>query len=215
MGQPFHKGKQPVKGLPCDRHIPVLAGKDDAMLIIINIRRILKKPRLPAEVQPDHPMAGAAGMAHLARIPFVFHTQQALGVVGAFLLLGRRDILGIFLRLGQVDGDIQVAVLGRGLVADILRNAAGLDVVAYSGKAVKLLGGQSGRLPVTLVKPGVYLRRLGKEYIHHRAGQHFLHIEQILDHTGFRRILGQNLQQLRNVQIRRFPLLVFGQPQQI
>ena len=62
-----------------------------------------------------------------ARIAHIFHTELALGIPALLGKLGSRNCLRVFLRLGQVNRDIQRAVPGIGGPLHILDN----PVAAY------------------------------------------------------------------------------------
>ena len=92
-------------------HGYMLKIEHNAMLVIINIGRILKAPAAFVDGHRNDPVILSGGMIHPACIPLVLPAQQALRITGLLCVSGRRDGLGILFRLGEVDGDIQVAIL--------------------------------------------------------------------------------------------------------
>lgn len=64
-----------------------------------------------------------------AGIADVVLAEHALGVTGLGLQLFQGDGLGVLFGLGQVDGDLQVAVAGGDFPLDVLGDLGGADVV--------------------------------------------------------------------------------------
>ncbi len=89
----------------------MLAVKYDTMLIIIHIRRILESPSAVLDRHRDNAVVLPCRMIHPPRITHIFHTQKTFRITALFCQLCRRDRLRIFLRLGQIDRHIQIAVL--------------------------------------------------------------------------------------------------------
>ena len=69
-----------------------------------------------------------------------------------FLGLGGGDGLGILLGLGQIDGDVDFAVVGSILPAHILGNAVAADIVGIAGELVVPVGSFYGILHIQVIK---------------------------------------------------------------
>ena len=83
----------------------------NAVLIVVDIRRILQKPILPRDLYRDDPMILPRRVVHPPGVALIFHTKQTLGVAGLGRALGSSNGLGVLFRLAQIDGDIQIAIL--------------------------------------------------------------------------------------------------------
>ena len=89
------------------------------------------------EVMPLHDAVIApGGVVHAAGVALVLHAQLALGVAGLRSILGGSDGLGVLLGFGQIDGDVQFAVLGCILPAHILCNAVAADIVGITAEFI-------------------------------------------------------------------------------
>ena len=113
MRELLYKIKQLAEGRMLNPHRYMLRIKYDAMLIVIYIRRILESPLAAIDGHRNDAVVLAGGMIHTACITFIFTAQQAFRITGLFCQLRCSNSLGILLRLGQVDGNVQIAVFGR------------------------------------------------------------------------------------------------------
>ena len=95
----LHKIEKLDKRVMLNLHRNVLAVKHDAVLIVINIRRILESPLVSLNRHRDNPVVLSCRMVYASRIPLIFHAELALGISALFRILGSRDCLGILLRL--------------------------------------------------------------------------------------------------------------------
>ena len=86
--------------------------KYDAVLIVIHVGRVLQEPGLSVNGDGDRPVVLAGGMIQTSRVALVAVAELAPGVGGGGQVPGCRDGLGIFFRLGQIDGDVQFSVRG-------------------------------------------------------------------------------------------------------
>ena len=80
-------------------------------------------------------------VVHTARIALVFRAEHALGIAGLGGQLCRGDGLGVLFGLTEVDGHVQIAVLGGRLPAHVLLDAVAADVVGILRKIVVPVGG--------------------------------------------------------------------------
>ena len=130
MGELFHKIQQLTKCPMLYFHRHMLAVKYDAVFIIIDIRGILHIPVTVLNRNRHYTMVLAGRMVQPATIPHIFPAQQTFWITALFCRPGRRNGSGILLRLGQVDCNIQPAILrvsrpfhisGNPVTADIIR----------------------------------------------------------------------------------------------
>ena len=134
--------EQAAEGRAVDLHRAVLGAEGDAVLVIVDVGRILQKPVLPREFDRDDAVVfarrivGAPGAGVALRLA----AELALRVARGFGAAGRGDRARILLRLGEVDRDVELAVLRRGLPLAVLRDAVAADVVRVAGEAVIPVG---------------------------------------------------------------------------
>ena len=138
--------QQLLKGGLVDLHGDVLGIEDDAVLVVVDVGAVLQAPVRTADLQGHDAVVGAGGMVHAACVAFILRAQLALGVAGLGSVLGGGDSLGILLGLGQIDGDVQLAILRCVLPAHILGNTVAADVVGVAGELVVPVGGLLGAL---------------------------------------------------------------------
>ena len=105
-----HKVKQPRESLFVYFHGNVSAVEDNAVLIVIDIGRILEKPAFCAEIERNNAVVRPARMTYPAGIALVFKAELAQGVGSRLAFSGSRYIARILLRLGEIDSDVQLAV---------------------------------------------------------------------------------------------------------
>ena len=136
MGKLFYKVKQLCKGGTFNLHGHMLAVKHDAVLIIIYIGRILEIPAAVIDRNRNDPVILSGRMIQPSCISLVFTAQQTFGVRGLLRQLSCGNGLGIFLRLGQVDCNIQIAVLRFHHPFAVLHYAVTADIVCILAEFV-------------------------------------------------------------------------------
>ncbi len=130
MRELFYKIKELAECPMLNFHRDMLRIEHDAVLVVIYIRGILEAPFAVLDGYRDDPVVLPGGMVDAARITFILHAEQALGVAALLGVFSGSDSLGILLRLGKVDGDIHFTVRGLGLPFYVLGNAVTADVIA-------------------------------------------------------------------------------------
>ena len=207
VGELAHKVQQLAKAGPVDFHGCVNLVETDAVLVIVHIGRVLQKPGRAVDGNGDNPVVLPGGVVHPAGIPLVLRAQQTPGIGGGGQIPGRRNGLGVLLRLGQVDGDVQFAILGGSLPLHIFGNPVPADIVGILAEGIVPIGGLLRSLPVQ-----------GLEFLNHLGGPggkrpHQLGIQQIPigdgvlgQHPPLRRVVQQGIQYLRQL-----PLLCGGE----
>ena len=139
MREQLHKIKQLYKGVVFDFHGNMLGIENNAVFIIVNIRGVLEAPLTAVDGDRNNPVVLSCGMVYASCIAFIFHTQLAFGVSALFCVFGGCNRLGILLRLGQVDGDIQISVLCMGNPFLVTAYAVTSDIVCILAEFVKIL----------------------------------------------------------------------------
>ena len=99
--------------------------KNYTVLIIINIRRILKEPLTVVDRHRNNAVVAACRMIQPPCIALIFPAEQTLWIGCLLRELCRRDRLRILLRLGQINRDVQIAILRRSQPFAILRGNDG------------------------------------------------------------------------------------------
>ena len=79
-------------------------------------------------------------MIHTACITFIFTAQQAFRITGLFCQLRCSNSLGILLRLGQVDSNVQIAVFGGCYPFHILADTIAADIIGISAQFIIIVG---------------------------------------------------------------------------
>ena len=130
MREEFDKVKQFRKCIPVDLHRNVLAVKYDTVLVVVNIRGILEAPFLALDRDRDDPVVFSCGMVCPSGISLVFHTELTFWIGGGFCFPGSSDSLRILLRLGEVDGDIESAVLSLDSPLSVFLDPVTADIIA-------------------------------------------------------------------------------------
>ncbi len=126
-----------------DLHRLMLRRKDNAVLVVVDIGRVLHVPFLTAQCHRDQADRLTGRMVHPARVAFILGAEQALRI-GVLLLFERgSDRLGVLLRLREIDGDIEIAIAGRRDPFDVLCDPVAADVVAVAGQLVEIVRSQN------------------------------------------------------------------------
>ena len=141
VGEQAHKIQQLAEGCTLDLHGGVLVVEHDAVLVIVNVGAVLQVPRAVVDGQRDDAVVLTRGVVHTACVALVLHAQLALGVSALGCKLCGGNGLGVLFRLGQVDGNIQIAVLGLGHPLQVALDAVAADVVGVLTELVKPVGG--------------------------------------------------------------------------
>ncbi len=79
VGEEGHEVQQLAEGGTLDLHGGVLAVKDDAVLIVVDIGAVLEIPRTVVDGQRDDAVIFPGGMVQPAGIALVLHAELALG----------------------------------------------------------------------------------------------------------------------------------------
>ena len=87
-------------------------------------------------------------------VALVLTAELALGVPALGGGLGGGNRLGVLLRLGEIDGNIQIAVFGGCDPLHILGDAVGPDVVRVLAELIVPVRGQGGVVPVQVAELG-------------------------------------------------------------
>ncbi len=80
VGEEGHEVQQLAEGGTLDLHGGVLAVKDDAVLIVVDIGAVLEIPRTVVDGQRDDAVIFPGGMVQPTGIALVLHAELALGV---------------------------------------------------------------------------------------------------------------------------------------
>ena len=127
-----------------DVHGDMVVVEEDAVLLIVEIRGILEEPGVFVEGEGDHAVILAGRETGAARIAGIVDTEHAGGIGKAGGIFERGDVAGIFFRLGEVDGDVQIAIGGGGGEALIFGDLVDADVIAVAAELIEPVGGSGG-----------------------------------------------------------------------
>lgn len=179
VGKKVNEVEQVLEGVAVDVHRAVPRAHGDAVLIEVRIGGVLQTPTLADELDGDDAQVLARGVRATcgrrgaARVALVLYAELAgrvLFPVGGDGT-GRRDPARVLLGLGEVDRDLQVTPLGRGLPLDVARDGGAAHVARVAAHLVeavrcapRVAGGQQG------AESGGDLRGLGHERAHDAHG---------------------------------------------
>ena len=135
-------------------HRLVLCREGDAMLVIVNVWRILKVPIRARHIEGNLTEVGSRCFRNRAGVAFVIVAKNALWVARLRHLLCGGDGLGVLLGLGEIDGDVDVAVLGVSRPLEILCNSVASYIVGVAGELVEVVGCRLGRGLIELLELG-------------------------------------------------------------
>ncbi len=91
-------------------------------------------------------------MVYTAGITHIFLTELTLGIAALLHPFGSCDRLGILLRFGKIDGNINVSVNTGNGPADIAGNPVAADIVGILSKLIIVVCGLLRRFPIKLRK---------------------------------------------------------------
>ena len=176
----------------------MLAVQHDAVLRVIRIRRILQIPRLPRERQRHHAVILPRREVTATAVAGIFHAQHTLRIADAGRILQLCDFLGVFFRLGEVDGDFQPSRRRIGKITDVLRNRINLDVIARAAHLVEILRRLFGMpLRNALLEVRAYFLWRRRQQTHQARTEEVARIRHVLDDAFFDRQIAQRPQKRR------------------
>jgi len=207
--------EQAVEGRARDLHGPVLRTQNDAVLVVIDIGRILEIPVLPRERKRDEPQILPRRVVEPARVALVFGAELALGVARLRRQPRGRDGLRVLFGLREVDRDVERAVLARVRPLHVPRDAVAADVVRVLAEAVEPVGRGLGRELVQRAEARADLARPRRERAHELCIEQVPGDDIVLADPAAHGVGGQRVQQLRERAVRRPAGLVFVQLQDL
>ena len=194
MGKELDEVKQLHKCGPLDLHRHMLPVEYDTVLIVIYIRRILESPLAVVDRNRNDPVILPCRMVQAARISFILHAQQALGITAGLGVLCRGNGLGILLRLGQVDGDVDLSIGGIHFPFHIFLHAVAPDIVAVLAELIIVVRGLLRGYLIFLRKCLLYLGRPWKQAVHKPRVKEVPVSDTVLDNPSFYCLIQQFLQ---------------------
>ena len=153
------KVEQLGEACPVYLHRRMLAVEADAVLIIVNIRRILQEPVRPVDRDRNYPVVLSCRVVYSACIAFILSAQLTSRINGCRHVAGSSYSLRVLLRLGQVDRYIQVAVLCRSDPLHILADAVSSYIVGILTELIVPLSSSLRTLSVFCPELTYYLCR--------------------------------------------------------
>ena len=129
MRELMHKVEQLRKSIALYLHRRVLAVKTDAVLVVIDIGRILQKPRLFVDCNRHNAEILPRGMVYTSRIALILRAKKTARIVRGRKISCRRYVLRILFGLGEIDADIHLPVCRVHLPSKILCTALAANVV--------------------------------------------------------------------------------------
>ena len=173
------KVEQAGQPLAVDVHRTMLGAHGNAVLVKVRVRAVLEAPAIAIERDGDNAqvlacrMSAAVGCGGASGVALVFDAELAGGILFARVLGGtcRGDIARVLLRLGQVDGYLEIAPVGGGAPFDVARDGGTAHVAGVAAQAVEPVGRGAGLVDAhAAVELLVYNRRPRHEHTHDAHG---------------------------------------------
>ena len=199
VGELIDEVKHARKAVVGDAHGHVLVVEHDAVLAVVEVGGILHVPALAVERQRDHAVVLPRGEADAARVAGIFRAEHALGIAGLLGAALRGDVARVLLRLGKVDGDLQLAGLSVLEKAHVFGDAVHFDVVAVAAELVEPLRGRRGAaFLVEREEALAHALRLGREQTHQFGGEQVAVFAAVFNDALRRGGAGQRVEHLRS-----------------
>ena len=173
--------QQIFKALAGYLHRDMLAVQYDAVLIVIRVRRVLHEPPVTGQAQWNQTMRLAGRMTGMTSIAFILTAQQTFRIRAGFHELCLGNIPRILLRLGQIDGDIEIAIFRSRLPDDILIDTILADVVRSNAHLVEFIRSRFRGTGIVTAPPADNLRRTWHDTVHDTRVKKVALIDRILD----------------------------------
>ena len=190
------KVQQAAEAARVDFHGDVLSVEHDAVLVVVDVGRVLQVPVRPVEAQGDQAQVLARRVVHAPGVALVGVTELAFGIAALRRETGCRDGAGVLLGLGEVDGDVQRAV---GALVDpllILADAVAADIVRILTETVVPGGRRLRAHVVERGKSGAHLVREGRQYAHELRVEEIAGCGVVVDHAASAGVVAQSLEDL-------------------
>ena len=207
MGKQLDEIQELNKGGAIDLHGRVLTRKRDTVLVIIYIGRILQIPLRPRHGHGNLTKGLSCGLRRVTRISLVVVAKQALGIAALRQKLCSGNGLGILLGLGQIDGNIDIAVLRGRFPLEVTADTVAANVVAVARQLIKVVGRLLGRNGIERIKLADNLGGSGRDLPHDRGVEKVAIHHAVLTKSVCHGIVTQSAQ---NVLQRRDRFVRFG-----
>ena len=112
------------------------------MLVEVGVWRVLEAPLVAANHHPNDPVVTPGRLTDPALVTLVLHAESTLWVLLLGIMSRCRNRLRILFRLRQVNGDLQVTVLGWLVKDHVLFDGGNLDVVVARAQVVEPVRGR-------------------------------------------------------------------------
>ena len=145
-----YKVKLTLESRAADLHRHVFLRERDAVLVVVNVGRVLKKPLVTAKGEGNLAQILARGCICVSRITHVFGAEKALRITRLRRKLRRRDVLRVLFGLRKVDRNVNLAVFRVDRPTAVLLNAVFAYVVGVDGKMIEIIARLFGIFAVKL-----------------------------------------------------------------
>ena len=197
------EAEQLVERRPVNEHRRMLGVHDDRVFIVIDIRRILKPPRPTVHGHGHDAQILPRRVRDRARIANILHAEQAFRITGRFFQLCRRNISGVFLRLREVDGNFQLAVLRVGNPVLILLNPVAANVVTVLAELIEIIRRLFRAFCIQRPELPHHLRRARRDTAHEPRVEQIALCNGVVDQAGFCGVVAEKVQAIREIVVLR------------
>ena len=189
------------KSFAADLHRHVILRKRDAVLVVVNVGRILQIPLVAAKGEGDLAQILSRGRVCVTRVADVLGAKQTFRITRLRRKLRRRDGLRVFFGFGKVDRNVDLAVFRIDRPTAVLCDSVGAYVVRVDRKAVEIV---ARRLRIVLVKLEEFrsdLARTGHQDSHQLGVKEIVRGNSFINYIISRRIFANSVKNFVELEI--------------
>ena len=183
--------EQLIEGLAPDVHRGVPLVEEDAVLLIIAVRRELHVPEFAVEQDGHHAQILPRGVIQPPGVALVLGAELAFRVAVLAGAARGRDGAGILLRLREVDGDVHRPVLRLVDPVDVAREAVTADVVDVAAEVIEPVRAAFGADRVLAHEAVVHLVREGGQLAHEAGVEQVAFGDAVADEAAADGVVGE------------------------
>ena len=118
--------------------------KNNAVLVVVDIRRILEPPVFSSQLEGNHPVVLSCGMIYAACISLVFPAEEAAWIACGFDIFCGGNCLGVFFRFGKVDCNVHFTIFSFAYPLDVSADSVTSYVIGVLAEFVEPVCGFFG-----------------------------------------------------------------------
>ena len=162
----------------------MLSVKYDAVLIVVNVRRILESPLAVVDRDRHDPVIFTGRMVDATCVSFVFYAELTFWICACLCIFCGCDCFWIFLWFGQVNGDIDHSVRRVNRPFHIFLYAVTADIIAVLTELVVVFGCLFRGNVIFFFEFTLNLRRSWKQAVHKLCVEEVAVYNTVLDESA-------------------------------